>query len=85
MYLDKSSTENSSKAAVAVDCSLDGSWARPAQPQSGNVGAPLAAILKALRAPTVSRDVRLAAAASWRCSYLFAFYHRLERSNGVAL
>ncbi|MEI8703403.1 Eco57I restriction-modification methylase domain-containing protein [Mesorhizobium sp. ISC15] len=40
----------------------DGMWARPAQPQSGDVGATLAAILKAIGAPIPSRDVRFAAA-----------------------
>jgi len=39
----------------------DGSWARPASAQPGDVGAALAAILKAIRAPIASRDVRLCA------------------------
>jgi hypothetical protein len=40
----------------------DGAWARPGQPQQGDVGAALAAILKAMDGPTPIRDVRLAAA-----------------------
>lgn len=40
----------------------DGVWARPAQPQSGDVGAALAAILKSISAPIPSRDVRFVAA-----------------------
>ncbi|TIL60520.1 MAG: type II DNA modification enzyme [Mesorhizobium sp.] len=40
----------------------DDSWTRPAQPQSGDIGAALAAILKAIGAPIPSGDVRLAAA-----------------------
>ncbi|GJE19460.1 N-6 DNA methylase [Methylobacterium marchantiae] len=40
----------------------DGMWARPTQSQSGDVGAALAAILKAVGSPAPIRDVRLAAA-----------------------
>lgn len=40
----------------------DGVWARPAQPQPGDTGAALAAILKAMDGPMPIRDVRLAAA-----------------------
>jgi len=41
---------------------MEGAWARPAQPQPGDVGAALAAILKAMEGPRVIRDVYLAAA-----------------------
>lgn len=41
---------------------VDGAWARPAQPQLGDTGAALAAILKAMDGPRPIRDVRLAAA-----------------------
>jgi hypothetical protein len=40
----------------------DGSWARSAQPQAGDVGAALSAILKTMGGPRPARDVRLAAA-----------------------
>jgi len=40
----------------------DGAWARPAQPQPGDTGAALAAILIAMEGPKPIRDVRLAAA-----------------------
>lgn len=39
-----------------------GAWARPAQPQPGDTGAALAAILKAMDGPRPVRDIRLAAA-----------------------
>lgn len=39
-----------------------GAWARPAQPQPGDTGAALAAILKAMDGPRPIRDVRLMAA-----------------------
>jgi len=40
---------------------FDGSWARPVQPQAGDIGAVLSAILKAIGSPKPTRDVRLAA------------------------
>jgi hypothetical protein len=40
----------------------DGSWARSAQPQTGDVGAALSAILKAMGGPRRVSDVRLVAA-----------------------
>ena len=47
---------------VSATALLDGVWARTAQPQPGNIGAVLAAILKAMDGPRLIRDVRLAAA-----------------------
>ncbi|CAM9658579.1 unnamed protein product [Phaeothamnion confervicola] len=41
---------------------INAAWARPAQPQPGDTGAALAAILKAMDGPMPIRDVRLAAA-----------------------
>ena len=40
----------------------DLAWARPAQPQPGDTGAVLAAILKAMAGPKPIRDIRLTAA-----------------------
>ena len=40
----------------------DLAWAHPAQPQTGDTGAALAAILKALEGPRANRDIRLASA-----------------------
>ena len=39
----------------------DGAWARPTNPQPGDVGASLAAVLKAMGGPRPIRDVRLLA------------------------
>lgn len=47
---------------VSAPALLDSVWARTAQPQPGNIGAVLAAILKAMDGPRPIRDVRLAAA-----------------------
>ncbi|HEY1748785.1 MAG TPA: N-6 DNA methylase [Xanthobacteraceae bacterium] len=47
---------------ISTPALFDGVWARPAQSQSGDVGAVLAAILKAMDNPKSIRDVRLAAA-----------------------
>src|SRR6266849_4501404 len=49
---------------VAIDLAAlpDGTWARLGQPQSGDIGAAVAAILKAMDGPKPIRDVRLAAA-----------------------
>jgi N-6 DNA Methylase len=47
---------------LSVPALTDGVWARSAQPQRGDTGAALAAILKAMDGPKPIRDVRLAAA-----------------------
>ena len=47
---------------VVLPLLADGAWVRPGQPQTGDVGAVLAAILKVMDGPKPIRDVRLAAA-----------------------
>lgn len=47
---------------LPVPAFIDGAWARPAQPQPGDTGAALAAILKTMDGPRPIRDVRLIAA-----------------------
>ncbi len=51
-----------SRAKLLVDALPDNAWARKAQPQPGDVGAVLAAILKTMDGPKPIRDVRLVAA-----------------------
>ena len=50
--------------SIPIDLTVlpEGAWARPGQPQHGDIGAVLTALLKALEDPTPIRNIRLAAA-----------------------
>ncbi|MGH7194517.1 MAG: Eco57I restriction-modification methylase domain-containing protein, partial [Candidatus Saccharimonadales bacterium] len=55
-------TWRTQRVPVELTSLPDGAWARSGQPQPGDTGAALAAILKAMKGPMSIRSVRLAAA-----------------------
>ena len=59
----------------------NGSWTRPAQPQAGDVGVALSAILKAMAGPRPAGDVRLAAALILEPRLLVPLLHEQQASE----
>jgi hypothetical protein len=69
--------------SVPIDLSVlpDGAWTRPGQPQPGDIGAVLTALLKALDGPKPIRNVRLAAVLVLEPRLLIPLLPKVEASE----